>query len=477
MKSSLRCTLCILVAVLCTEIPLYAQPYDCAAQGEVPQIECEALVALYNTTGGDSWTNTTNWITGAISTWHGITVSGGHITQVIISNNNLTGTIPPEFGNLSALRVLWLFTNQLTGEIPPELGNLTSLVQLSLFRNQLTGEIPPELGNLTNLGRLELQTNQLTGEIPPELGNLTNLERLDLASNQLSGTIPAGFNQLTRLSILSLFDNQFAGPFPEVILGLPIIVLNLSFNSFTGPLPAEIGQLAGLEVLQLDGNQLSGSIPSEVGTLSDLRFLRLRGNQLSGEIPAALGDLNILEILFLDNNQLTGTVPDELGNLISLTQFDVAGNPLEGTLPTSLTSLSNITFFSIANTQLCASGDAGFQTWLQSIQTVQPDPVPTCTPTAVEDTNEFPTTYTLAQNYPNPFNPTTTIRYALPETATIRLVVYDMTGRERAVLREGTQPAGWHEVTFEARHLPAGVYLYRLTVGATVEVRTLTLLK
>ena len=60
----------------------------------------------------------------------------------------------------------------LTGSIPPEIGNLTNLTQLYLSYNQLTGEIPPEIGNLTNLTTLYLQHNNLTGEIPPEVCDL-----------------------------------------------------------------------------------------------------------------------------------------------------------------------------------------------------------------------------------------------------------------------------------------------------------------
>ena len=76
--------------------------------------------------------------------------------------------------------------NQLTGSIPPEIGNLTNLTYLNLRSNQLTGSIPPEIGNLTNLTRLWLNDNQLTGPIPPEIGNLTNLERLILYYGECS---------------------------------------------------------------------------------------------------------------------------------------------------------------------------------------------------------------------------------------------------------------------------------------------------
>ena len=85
--------------------------------------------------------------------------------------------------------IFGLFGGTLTGSIPPEIGNLTNLTSLILINNQLTGSIPPELGNLTYLGSLDLSNNQLTGSIPLELGNLTNLTKLDLSNNQLLSLI------------------------------------------------------------------------------------------------------------------------------------------------------------------------------------------------------------------------------------------------------------------------------------------------
>lgn len=89
----------------------------------------------------------------------------------------------------------------------------------------------------------------------------------------------------------------------------------------------------------------------------------------------------------------------------------------------------------------------------------------------------LPAQYTLEGNYPNPFNPATTIRYGLPEAAQVRLVVYNLLGQEVARLVEGPQEAGWHAVSFDARHLSSGVYLYRLEAGAFVQTRQMVLLQ
>ena len=74
----------------------------------------------------------------------------------------------------------------------------------------------------------------------------------------------------------------------------------------------------------------------------------------------------------------------------------------------------------------------------------------------------MPKEYALEAAYPNPFNPSATIRYALPEAADVRLVVYDVVGREVARLVEGKRAAGYHRVRFDGSRLASGLYLYRL---------------
>ena len=75
---------------------------------------------------------------------------------------------------------------------------------------------------------------------------------------------------------------------------------------------------------------------------------------------------------------------------------------------------------------------------------------------------ESTTDLVLHPAYPNPFNPTTTIQYSLPATMEVRLAVFDVLGREVALLAEGTQSAGRHTATFDASHLSNGVYFYTL---------------
>lgn len=84
--------------------------------------------------------------------------------------------------------------------------------------------------------------------------------------------------------------------------------------------------------------------------------------------------------------------------------------------------------------------------------------------TGVED-QALPTAYALDPNYPNPFNPSTVIAYAVVQANPVRLVVYDVLGREVRTLVNAVQPAGFYRVRFEASQLASGIYFYRLEVG------------
>ena len=87
---------------------------------------------------------------------------------------------------------------------------------------------------------------------------------------------------------------------------------------------------------------------------------------------------------------------------------------------------------------------------------------------------EFPV---LNKAYPNPFNSSTAIAYSLPESGDVKLVVYDVLGREVARLVDGYRGAGYHRVVFDAPHLYSGVYFYRLQTGSFVASRQVTFLK
>jgi hypothetical protein len=180
----------------------------------LPAAEIEALEAFYRATNGAAWTNSTNWLRGTAESWHGVTIENGHVAGISLVSNNLTGTLPPEIGNLPALRFLELSLNSIGGPIPPQLGSLAALESFGMFANRLTGPIPAEIGTLTRLTRLELGSNQLTGSLPRSLGQLTALRFLLLGNNQLEGLLPSELGNLSQLTLLHLWTNRFSGPLP-----------------------------------------------------------------------------------------------------------------------------------------------------------------------------------------------------------------------------------------------------------------------
>ena len=234
-------------------LPLTDLARSCAAGDRA------VLEALYNATGGPNWTNNANWLSEMpLSEWHGVSVdNNGCVTGVALNYNQLTGTIPPELGNLASLQRLWLVHNQLTGDIPTKLGNLSNLRALRLENNQLTGDIPTQLGDLASLRDLNLSANQLTGDIPAELGALANLGTLRLGNNQLTGNIPPALGSLSKTG----FE-----------------VLSLKNNRLTGTIPADMGELSYLGELILSDNQLTGIIPESFTSLGRLELFHFNLN-------------------------------------------------------------------------------------------------------------------------------------------------------------------------------------------------------
>jgi len=366
-----------------------------------------ALIALYDATDGANWTNTWD-LNQPAETWYGVTLDGdGRVIELDLVTNQLSGSIPPELGNLNSLTVLSLFDNQLNGSIPAELSTLTNLEDLLINDNQLSGNIPSDLGQLTNLRNLSIGSNQLNGSIPVELINLINLIRLSLASNLLNGSIPEGFGNLDSLEILSLNDNQLTGNIPAEIGNLTELrALRLYNNQLNGCYDTNLinlcDQLLANDPTSIsDGNNLdatwtdfcntgagtclpcsetdslalvalhedtngSGWLPNTWDLMQPMNTwhgvtvngegcvteLDLSFNQLTGNLPVELSDLTNLERLVLGVNQLSGTIPPELSNLSILQVLDLSSNELSGTIPTELADLDSLTVLNLFDNQL-----------------------------------------------------------------------------------------------------------------------------
>lgn len=160
---------------------------DCSStETTVDQAECEALFSLYNNTTGDSWNDNTNWLIDYdVCTWFGVTCSGGHISDIALSSNNLDGSVPSQIGNFPYMTDLDLSTNSLTGSLPNQMTGLVNLLTFNMADNTLSGALPSTMGNLSNLVSLDLANNAFDGQVPLSYAYLNNLTYLDTTGSTL----------------------------------------------------------------------------------------------------------------------------------------------------------------------------------------------------------------------------------------------------------------------------------------------------
>ncbi|PKL88278.1 MAG: hypothetical protein CVV23_11120 [Ignavibacteriae bacterium HGW-Ignavibacteriae-2] len=103
--------------------------------------------------------------------------------------------------------------------------------------------------------------------------------------------------------------------------------------------------------------------------------------------------------------------------------------------------------------------------------------LPTATTTYMEDAKEFPNSFVLSQNYPNPFNPTTTIEYALGIPGMVKIIVYDILGREINTLIDEYKVAGNYQVKFNGSSLSSGIYYYSLVTDYNRQTKAMVLVE
>ncbi|KAL7139427.1 hypothetical protein ABFS83_09G049800 [Erythranthe nasuta] len=348
---------------------------------------------------------TSNWTdSSSVCSWIGITCGRLHhnrVTAVNISHMGLSGTIPPQLGNLSFLVSLDFSFNLFGGVLSQQLSLLHRLKFISFRVNSLSGEIPPWLGLLTRLQHLSLPNNSFTGSIPTSLSNLTNLRVVGFAYNRLSGHIPSSIFNISTLESISFANNELSGILPNDLCNhLPLVQeiypssnklsgeipsslpecsqlqeISLSYNSLSGQIPkaigvipSEIGNLENLVELKIEGNQISGTIPASMFTISSLQRLLLYDNQLSGNLPKDVGNLTTLKVLELTNNKFTGSIPREIGKLYQIKKLILNNNNFTGFIPLELLNMSNLRVLSLTGNSLSGSLPTNFDHWLPDIE-------------------------------------------------------------------------------------------------------------
>ncbi len=306
-----------------------------SVSAKIPPNERTALIALYNSAGGENWRNQEGWLgpPGTEGDWYGVEVQNDHVVKLGLRSNRLTGKLPQEIGDLSEL--LWL---NLNGR------RLSSWVPVG---NHLSGWITTRIGRLEKLEFLDLSSNEFSGPIPTTIGNLSRLQHLDLSSNELRA-IPAEIGSLPELRLLNLGSNLYT-QMPEEIGNLPALEeLHLNGTELDN-LPNSVGNLQNLTTLGISGNRFK-SLPSSIGNLSNLTSLYANGNQLQS-LPASIGNLVNLTTLDVRSNQLS-ILPAELGRLSQLRSLSLWSNPRLTSLPTTIGNLTRLQSLLVGRTKL-----------------------------------------------------------------------------------------------------------------------------
>lgn len=388
-----------LVASFLIPFPVSAADSPCIGVTEIPQSECLGLEALFDTTNGAGWVNHTNWFSNLTpSNWYGVWVSGGHVTQLLLNSNNLTGYIPNALGNLtyltriemgfnalsgslpstlvslSSLQYFQVVDNDLSGAIPAFIGTLTYLHDLLLSGNQFSGAIPPELGNLTNLVDLRVDRNNLSGYLPDELGNLTNLVTFYVNGNDLTGSIPLTYTKLTSVLEFHFYQNNLCEPNdpefqawkatipPEGWWSTGSICEDYYCQSREDVHEQECRALVSFYI-DTNGNEWTYNAnwlsfnPIDtwygIGAFGGHIYeIYLPENNLAGPIPGYIDDLSQLEFLYLPNNHLSGVIPPDMGNLAKLLGLYLDSNEITGELPVELSQLTGLIYFGVSENQL-----------------------------------------------------------------------------------------------------------------------------
>nr|XP_027186814.1 probable LRR receptor-like serine/threonine-protein kinase At1g56130 isoform X3 [Cicer arietinum] len=295
-----------------------------------------------------------------------------HITALKVYALDVISEIPQELWTLTYLtNFRKLGQNYLTGSLPPDIGNLTRMQYMSIGINALSGELPKQLGNLTQLIVFYMDSSGISGPIPPTIASLKNLVTVWASDTELTGSIPDFIGNWSKLQTLRFQGNSFEGPIPSSFSNLTSLTeLRISGLSNGSSSLEVIRNMKSLTILELRNNKMSGSIPPNIGEFRNLTQLDLSFNNISGHILGSIFNLSSLSSLFLGNNKLSGTLPQQKSS--SLNNIDLSYNDLSGSLPSWINE-PNLQLNLVANNLTIEnSNSSGLPTGLNCLQKIFP---------------------------------------------------------------------------------------------------------
>jgi len=293
------------------------------------------LRSFYIATGGVSWTNRTGWLKSeTFCSWFGVTCNdNGDITEINLSNNNLSGHLAPSptsyyYGlGLDSLRHLKYFDlsrNSLSGEADILLAPVARSFNLSCNQFTSIGGSIKSKSSYETLEILDLSHNKVQQDASDILSIIPpNLKVLLLSNNMIIGPLPDPFPVHQNLEQFLMEDNKLVGQMPNRMhLALPVLKdISLANQALSGTIPTDLFAMPQLKSLNLSNNQLTGSMPAVLGG-SKLFSLDLSSNDLEDLIPSTLSGIQGL-VLLTGNPRLENPAPL---NLCLMRGFDQANN-------------------------------------------------------------------------------------------------------------------------------------------------------
>lgn len=304
-----------------------------------------ALISIYNSCGGENWyylpdKNSRPWpLEKPVSQWHGVqtNLTGGQyrVYSLDLRALGLTGALPQEIVNLTALIELLVSGNEINVNPLPLIAKLPKIISVDIGYNTYRGdENLADAGYLKNLISFNISGINCNGKYPSYIAKMAELRLLYMAGCNIGGGISGDLKGLKYINELDLSDNPLGGSIPLWISSLTdLIYLDLSTCGLTGQIPSDIGSLTAMETLKLGYNSLSGAVPVSVGNMTKLQILNLSDNQLT-VLTANIEYCTSLKFLDISFNKLT-SLPSGVG-IDGLEEFNASYNSISGVIPPSL---------------------------------------------------------------------------------------------------------------------------------------------
>ena len=356
----------------------------------LPLSDQEIIEILYGETGGENWTNTTNWLSNEpLDEWFGVEADdSGNVTQLSLAENNLVGSIPLELAGLGGLSVLDVRDNALTGRVPSDLGALKQVRDLLLSDNALEGPLPGYLGYMTGLRYLHIGTNEFTGAVP---GSFARLELDTLYTSGSNICLPPSLGEWhseiektdpTARCAASLLVDVVDLPSPNLYSVGETATLSATHVSMEGDttlgaaaewssgdasivsVNASSGEVTAVSDGEAEVTATYDSLTASIGVkvilpendreVLEVFFHRARGDgwkdganwmteePLSGWAGVETDDSGRVVSLSLRDNNLRGPLHSSIGKLDQLTTLDLSRNWITDSIPAEVGDLTRL---------------------------------------------------------------------------------------------------------------------------------------